>query len=351
MYHEWARDFRCCKRDCASATRHLKNETLIKWYEKKTRDIKFHTRSMLAGATYPAGEHHLFDEETNMAVPNDLATMVRRKESNNDDDDDYNDYNVVLMTPRIAKIVAQVQQEKHWHFNGGVLTMYLRSPETRAIARMQFQRMFLQKFQKDLKKMPSCFKMGGTRGRHPQSPLKENAKVTMPWEGLCNQPTVQYILVGKDAHGSYFEKALGAVIDAAMDTDSLAPRLLIPCAENWPSWDAAVVLYTEEDDEGVIHIIFLQTMVEEDHKIYAEGLNQIRYAILTKWKLDGELDIRYHYVLVLLVDDGALDQIPKRKHVLRSSADPREDPSWGPYLRQYVMFVRTKELYHPLSQD
>jgi hypothetical protein len=142
------------------------------------------------------------------------------------------------------------------------------------------------------------------------------------------------------------------VIDAAMYRDSLAPGLLIPCAENWPSWDAAVVLCTEEDEERVIHIILLQTMVKEDHKIYAKGLNQVRDAIPAKWKPGDGLDIRYHYVLVLLVDDGPPDQIPKRKHVLRSSTNPREDPSWGPYnLRQYVMLVRTKELYHPLSQD
>jgi hypothetical protein len=344
MYQEWTRDFRRCSVDCESAIHHLKNGTLFKWYETKTRSIKSDARSMLAGVCDPDA---VPDHETNMAIPTDLVTMKRRNESIN------GDYDVVLMTPRIAKIVAQLQQEKHWHFNWGVLTMYFRNPETRAIAGMQFQRMFLQKFQKDLNKMPPCFKMGGTRDRHPQPPLKENAKVAMPWEGLGDQPTVQYISVGKDADGSYSEKELGAVIDAAMDKDSPAPRLLIPCAENWPSWDAAVVLYTEEEEKRVVHIIFLQTTVkEEDHEIYAKGLNQVRDAIPAKWKFDDGLDIHYHHVLVLLVDDGALDRIPKRKHVLRSWTDPRKDPSWGPYnLRQYVMFVRTKELYRPLSQD
>jgi hypothetical protein len=171
MYQEWTRDFRRCSVDCESAIHHKKNKTLLKWYETKTRSIKSDARSMLAGVFDPDA---VPDHETNMAIPTDLVTMKRRNESRN------GDYDIVLMTPRIAKIVAQVQQEKHWHFNWGVLTMYFRNPETRAIAGMQFQRMFLQKFQKDLKKMPSCFEMGNTCGMHSQSPLKENAKVAMP---------------------------------------------------------------------------------------------------------------------------------------------------------------------------
>jgi hypothetical protein len=183
---------------------------------------------------------------------------------------------------------------------------------------------------------------------HPQSPLKENAKAAMPWEGLSAPPTVEYISIGKDADGSYSEKELRAVIDAAMYKDSQPIRLLIPCAKNWPSWDATVVLYAEEEEKRVVHIIFLQMTVREDHEIHSKGLNLVRDAIPAKGKLGDGLEIHYHYVLVLLVDDGS----PKWRHVLLSSKDPRKDPSWSrDDLRQYVMFVHKKELYKTFSQD
>jgi len=114
MYREWARDFRHCERDCESAILHLKNETLFKWYEMKTRSIKSYARSMLAGVSDPSGVHQLPDDGTNMTIPTDLVTMERRNWS-------INDYNITLMTPRIADIVADVQQEKDWHFNWGVI--------------------------------------------------------------------------------------------------------------------------------------------------------------------------------------------------------------------------------------
>jgi hypothetical protein len=119
---------------------------------------------MLAGVTYPVGEQ-VFDDETNMAIPNDLVTMERRKESNNNDygdygDNDYEDYNVILMTPRIADIVADVQQGRTWRFDWEVLNLHLRNPETRAAAGNRFEKMFLEKFRKDLSKMPPCFEMG-----------------------------------------------------------------------------------------------------------------------------------------------------------------------------------------------
>jgi hypothetical protein len=42
--------------------------------------------------------------------------MERRNKSTND-------YNIVLMTPRITNIVADVQQEKDWYFNRGIKTV------------------------------------------------------------------------------------------------------------------------------------------------------------------------------------------------------------------------------------
>ena len=71
---------------------------------------------MLTGVSNPGGMNRLPDNETNIAIPTDLVTMERRNESTND-------YNIVLMTPRIADIVTDVQQEKDWYFNGGIKTV------------------------------------------------------------------------------------------------------------------------------------------------------------------------------------------------------------------------------------
>ena len=199
--------------------------------------------------------------------------------------------------------------------------------------------------------MPPCFEMVGGIS------LEKNAKAAMPWEGLAAQPTLEYISIGKDADGSYSEKELGAVIDAAMDKDS-PPIRLISCAKNWASWDTAVVLYAEEEGKRAVHIIFLQTTIRRhyghEHEIYAKGLNQVRDAIPAKWKTGDGLDIHYHYVLVLLVHDKAIVRTPKWRPVLLSSKERKEDPSWSPDdLRQYVMFLRAnmKELFKPLWQD
>jgi hypothetical protein len=71
---------------------------------------------MLAGASDPGGMNQLPDNETNIAIPTDLVTMERRNKSTND-------YDIVLMTPRIADIVTDVQQEKDWYCNGGIKTV------------------------------------------------------------------------------------------------------------------------------------------------------------------------------------------------------------------------------------
>ena len=60
---------------------------------------------MLAGVSSPNEMHQLPHDETNMTMPTDLVTMERRNGS-------INDYNIVLMTRRIADIVAEVQQEE-----------------------------------------------------------------------------------------------------------------------------------------------------------------------------------------------------------------------------------------------
>jgi hypothetical protein len=347
MYREWTRDFRRCSHDCESAVLHLKNGTLFKWYETKTQSIKSYARSMLAGVCDREGMYQLFDKETRIMIPMDLVTMERRKKSID------NDYNIALMTPRIAEIVADVQLERDWHCDWEVLNMFFRNLETRPAARRQFQNRFVEKFRKDLSKMPPCFEMGKTSGIHPLSPLNGSAEVAMPWKGLDQQPALGYISIGKDADGNlYSEMELRAVMDAVVDRDSPPIYFLIPCAQDWVNWGAAVVLSVEEEGKRAVHVIFFETTMKSDQDIYAKGLNQLRDAVPANWKLGDGLDIHYHYVLVLPGDDEAALYMPKWRHVLLSSKGQRTDPSWSPdNLRQYVMFVRTKELRKPQWQD
>ena len=136
-----------------------------------------------------------------------------------------------------------------------------------------------------------------------------------------------------------------------MDKDSPPIHFLIPCAQNWASWDAAVIIRAEEIGKGAVHVIFLQTTLSLDHEIQAKGLNQLRDAISAEQTCGKGLDVHYHYVLVLGVRDGSVDQVPKWRNVLLSSKGGK-DPSWHQdNLRQYIMFVPMKELYTPLSQD
>jgi hypothetical protein len=322
----------------------LKNGTLVKWHEQKMRDIKSHARSMLSGV-FTAGEPIEFpDNETNMTIPSDLVTIERRDESTSHHD-------IIFMTRHIADIVLNVQLEQNWKFNWGVLNMYFRNPETRAIAGKRFEDMFLEIFRKDPSRVPPCFEMGKADGPHPQSSCAE--KATMPWEGLDQQPTLGYTSIGKDTDGiSYSQKELTAAIAAATDNDSPLFRFLTPCAQNQATWDAAVIQYANENGKRAVHVILLQTTVNQDHEIFAKGLNQVRDVVPTEWKCDRRVDVYYHYVLVLLVEDGSLEQIPKWRHVLTNSKEREKDPSWRQNdLRQYIMFVHPKKLFRPLSQD
>jgi hypothetical protein len=343
MYREWTRDFQCCKVDCESAILHLKNGNLLKWYETKTQSLKSSARSMLKGVFNSSELHRLPEDETNMTISTDLVTMVGRTGS-------ISQHDIVYMTRRIAEIIADVQREDDWAENWWTLNTFFRNPETREVAGKQFQKMFLEKFQKDPSKMPPCFEMGATRGIHPLPPL--NGSAAMPWKGLGQQPTLEYISVGKDADGSlYSKKELRAVMDAAMDRDSPPIHFLIPCAQNWAGWDAAVIMRDKEIGKEAVHVIFLQATLSINHEIHAKGLNQLRDAISTEWTCGEGLEVHYHYVLVLLVEHRSLDQVPKWRDVLLSS-NGKKDPDWRrDNLRQYVMVVSAKELLTPLSQD
>jgi hypothetical protein len=340
MYQEWVRDFRCCEYECKSAILHIGDGNLLKWYETKTKKIKSQVRSMLSGV-FDTGElHQLPDDETNMTIPSDLVTMERCNGSTSE-------YNIIFMTARIFDIVVNIQQERDWRFNWGVLSMYFRDPETRVAAGKRFEKMFLEKFRNDPSKMPPCYEMLETGGTHPQSPLKTE-QATMPWDGLDQQPALERISIGKDANGNSYSKAeLEAVIAGAMDNDSPPIRFLTPCAQNWPTWDAAVIRYKEEYGKKTVHFVFLQTTVDPKHDILSKGLNYVRDAIPP---YGTEPQVYCHYVLVLLVDDESPVQIPKWREVLVDSKQREKDASWRPYnLKQYIMFIRKKELFKLLE--
>jgi hypothetical protein len=134
--------------------------------------------------------------------------------------------------------------------------------------------------------------LGKTPGGHPLSPLSKDKEATLPWKGTSQQPELDWISVGKDTDGSlYSKKELKAAIDVVMDKDSPPIRFLIPCAQNWANWDAALFLHSEKEEMREVHIVFLQTTLQLDHKIYAKGLNQVRDVI------PNGLRVHYHYFL------------------------------------------------------
>jgi hypothetical protein len=284
------------------------------------------------------------DNESNLVIPSRLVAMERYPETTDE-------YNIIFMTLHIANIVASVQEETIWAQSYNTLNIYFRSPETRVAAGKRFQKMFFDKFKRqDPDAMPPCYKLDRNSGMHPFSPLARNAETAMPWNGLGQQPALEYISIGKDAKGNlYSTQELRAVIEAAMDKESPPIRFIIPCAENWASWDAAVIVYSRE--ERAIHVVFLQLTTDPEHEIYAKGLNQVRDVFPTRWKRDKGLNVYYHYVLVLLIQDEESAQIPKWKHVLVNSKDRKKDTAWHPNnLWQYVMFVPMKELFKPPSE-
>jgi hypothetical protein len=322
--------------------------------------------------------HKLPDNENNLQIPSALVTMNRFREITDDttdesadelDDESINndesidetsddestdetsddesideisdEYTITFATGRIAKIVTDIQKKRNWTYNWETLKMYFRDSETRVAAGHLFQRMFLRKFRsQDPNTMPPCYKLDKITGAHPRSPLGKQAKAAMPWKGIGQQPKLVMISVGKDPDGSlYFKKELRLAIDRMMDKNSPPIRFLIPLAKNWASWDTALLLRSGTKRKRELHIVFLQTTLQEDHDIVAKGLNQVKAAVRKG------LSVHYHYVLVLLIYDKPTLQIPKWRHVLLDSKGRKKDKSWNQgNLKQYIIYVPMKEL-------
>jgi hypothetical protein len=326
---------------------------------------------MLSGSQGHNTVHELPDNESNLQIPSALVTMNRFCEITDDttdesadesDDESINDesidetsddetsdnesideisdeYTITFATGRIAKIVTDVQRKENWTHNWETLKMYFRDSETRVAAGHLFQRMFLRKFRsQDPNVMPPCYELGKTTGVHPLSPLGEKAKAAMPWKDIDQQPKLAMISVGKGSDGTlYSKKELRLAIDEVMDKNSPPIRFLIPLAQNWASWDAALFLRTKKKRE--LHIVFLQTSLQENHDFVAKGLNQVKAAVPKRF------NVHYHYVLVLLIHDKPTLQIPKWRHVLLDSKGRKKDKLWNQgNLKQYIMYVPMNEL-------
>lgn len=307
------------------------------WYRKKVQEIMSHARSMLSGGPGPENNaaDRLVDNETNLMIPSSLVNMERQ-------DGETRQYNIKFMTVRIAEIVADVQGERNWNNNWQTLNLFFHNSETRVAAGVQFQKMFLRKFQKqNPNTLPPCYELGKTPGMHLQSPVIKSA--AMPWRDIGQQPTLRWISIGKDVDGDlYSKKELREVMKMVVRKDNPPICFLIPCAKNWASWDAALFLRLEDEEKREeIHIVFLQITIQPDHKIYTKGLNQVRDVI------PRELSVHYHYVLVLLINDDAVEDIhvPKWRHVLLNSNEKTKDASWRyDNLKQYIMCIPMTEL-------
>jgi hypothetical protein len=254
-------------------------------------------------------------------------------------------YDIVFMTARIAMLIADDREKYCWAYDWETLNMCLRSPETHAAVGIQFKKMFLRKFRRqDPDTMPPCYELGKTKGLYPLLPLRKSAEAAMPWKGLGQQPMLRFISVGRDLDGRlYSKKELKAEIEAVMDRDSPPICFLISPAEDWATWDAALFLRFREEEKREVHIVFLQTTIQLDHKIHAKGLNRVRDAIPQNGKGGEGFSVYFHYVLVLLIKDEPT-QIPEWRHVLLNSKEQKEDSSWRrDNLRQYIMYVPMKD--------
>jgi len=300
---------------------------------------------MLSGDRPLSKVHQVADRKTGLALPSDLVTMERVHGDNTN-----SKYDIIIATERIATIVFDLQVQKSWVHEWKLLGIYFRDRHTRVAAGHKFQTMFFRKFQNlNPNTMPPCYELVKVEGKHSESPLAGDAIAAMPWSGLGEQPKLDCISVGKDAGGLYAPKELEKLIGEVMDINNGPIRFVIPQHENWASWDAAVFLRTNvtkpkkkrgrKGKSGVqkteVDIVFLQLTTQEDHKIVAKGLNEVRDVMP-----DNEsLTIRYHFVIVQLIESKPESQIPKWRRVLVKNGGEADETWDEKNLRQYIMYV------------
>jgi len=119
-------------------------------------------RMMLSGGQEFNMVDHLSGSKTYLTIPSDLVTMERF-------DKRTDEYNVVFATPRIAEIVADVQEEKSWIHNFETSTVFFSSPETHMAIGRKFQKMLLRVFQEQGHNgTPPCYELGETTDRTPR---------------------------------------------------------------------------------------------------------------------------------------------------------------------------------------
>ena len=84
----------------------------------KQRHITSLAEGMLSGDRGPDEAHQLRDPRTSLRIPSDLVTMERFDEETDEaideatDDEITCEYNLMFATPRIAQIVADVQEKQ-----------------------------------------------------------------------------------------------------------------------------------------------------------------------------------------------------------------------------------------------
>jgi hypothetical protein len=78
---------------------------------------------MLSGGLGPNEAHQIRDPRTNLMIPSVLVTMKRLGEETDE-------YNIEFATPRIAQIVADVQETQRWTNSWETLTLSFRNSET-----------------------------------------------------------------------------------------------------------------------------------------------------------------------------------------------------------------------------
>jgi len=261
----------------------------------------------------------MVDNESNLSIPSALVTMEKfnGQDEQNEQDEEYNgqgeEYKIMLKNANISRIVAEVQGEEKRAYDLDALKLYFRNEDTRTAAGTLFQRMFERKLRNENpNKIRACYELVAQQsGLHPNSPHVKEAD--MPWKDFDQQPKLNPVslhCISNIAKGE-----LKVAIDTVMgQQESKRIVLVVPRARNWPTWDAAFFIRSNETE---VHFVFLQMTTYAEHTLIATGLNLVR-DLVSKNENSGKglpgfagpamappntPSVHYHYVLCLLVDE------------------------------------------------